>query len=378
MRFIRYAVALLLILYLLCLPDELFDLPYSTVVADRHGELLGARIAADGQWRFPPCDSVPDKFGSCIIAFEDRHFYHHFGVNPLAIARAIMQNIKAGRIISGGSTLTMQIVRLSRGKKRTLWEKLIESVLATRLECHYTKAQLLAIYASHAPFGGNVVGLDAAAWRYFGHSANNLSWAEAATMAVLPNAPAMIHVSKNREALRLKRDRLLRYLLATKVISDTDYDLALSEALPAEPLPLPQTASHLVTYYYKKSEGQHVVSTVDKNLQMQVEMMLDRWHSEFVRSDIRNLAAIIIDVPTNEVIAYCGNVSPTATNRSSSEQVDVIHAPRSTGSILKPFLYYAALNEGVILPRTLLPDIPLNINGFVPQNFNMQYDGAVP
>ncbi len=375
-RAIRWTIALLLIIYLFCLPRKLFDVPYATVVEDRHGELLGARIAADGQWRFPPGDTVPEKFRHCIIAFEDRYFDYHFGVNPLAIARAFKQNIAERRIVSGGSTLTMQTIRLSRGEKRTIGEKIVEAILATRLECRYSKSEILAMYASHAPFGGNVIGLDAAAWRYFGHSSNQLSWAEAATLAVLPNAPAMIHLAKNRLALLEKRNRLLKYLYENGDMDEIDYDLAISETLPSEPLPLPQIAPHLVTYFYKQSEGSNIVSSLDKNVQVQVESILDRWHSSFVRSDIRNMAAIVIDVHTNEVLAYCGNVQ--FEGLKSSNQVDIIRAPRSTGSILKPFLYYITLQEGQILPNTLLPDIPLNINGFVPQNFNMQYDGAVP
>ena len=375
-RAIRYTIALLLVGYLFCLPEKLFDVPYATVVNDRRGELLGARIAADGQWRFPPCDTVPEKFRSCAIAFEDRYFNYHIGVNPLAIGRAFKQNVSEGRIVSGGSTITMQTIRLSRGERRTIGEKIIEIILATRLETRYSKSEILAMYASHAPFGGNVVGLDAAAWRYFGHSSGKLSWAEAATLAVLPNAPSMIHLAKNRPALLAKRNRLLKYLHEKGDINEIDYDLAISEDIPSEPLPLPQTAPHLVTHFYKRNEGKETVSSIDKNMQIQVESILDRWHSTFVRSDIRNMAAIVIDVHTNEVVAYCGNVR--FEENKSSNQVDIIRAPRSTGSILKPFLYYAALHDGQILPNTLLPDIPLNINGFVPQNFNMQYDGAVP
>lgn len=375
-RAIRWGIALLLIFYLFCLPRKLFDVPYATVVTDRYGELLGARIANDGQWRFPPCDTVPEKFRRCIIAFEDRHFYDHFGVNPLAIARAFKQNVQARRIVSGGSTLTMQTIRLSRGEKRTIGEKLVETIWATRLECRLSKSEILALYASHAPFGGNVVGLDAAAWRYFGHASSQLSWAEAATLAVLPNAPSMIHLAKNRPALLEKRNRLLKYLYDNGDMDEIDYDLAVSEPLPSEPLALPQTAPHLVTWFYKHDDGKHVTSSVDKNIQIQVESILERWHATFVRSDIRNMAALVIDVHTNEVLAYCGNVQ--FEDHKSSNQVDVVRAPRSTGSILKPFLYYITLQDGQILSNTLLPDIPLNINGFVPQNFNMQYDGAVP
>jgi penicillin-binding protein 1C len=369
------ATALVLVWYAFCLPRRLFDAPYATVVTDRNGALLGARIASDGQWRFPPCDTAPAKFAVCLTAFEDRYYRRHPGVNPLAMGRALLQNVRAGRVVSGGSTLTMQTVRLSRGADRTLREKCFEMILATRLELRCSKDEILALYASHAPFGGNVVGIDAAAWRYFGHAADQLSWAEAATLAVLPNAPAMIHFARNREALLGKRNRLLEQLRRRGIIDGIDCGLALSEALPAEPLPLPQIAPHLVSYFFKHRQGMQTVSTVDRDIQTQVESLLRRWNAEFIRSDIRNLAAIVIDVRTNETLAYCGNVN--FDDHRSGNQVDVIRAPRSTGSILKPLLYYAALHDGDILPHTLLPDIPVDMNGFSPRNFNMRFDGAV-
>lgn len=376
-RKICYLVAVfLLVWYIFCLPRQLFDVPYSTVVTDRQGSLLGARIAADGQWRFPARDTVPDKLRKCMIEFEDRYFYWHWGVNPLAIGRAAIQNVKEDRIVSGGSTLTMQTIRLSRNKPRTFKEKFVEIILATRLEFRYSKEQILALYASHAPFGGNVVGLDAASWRYFGHAAKDLSWAEAATLAVLPNSPSMIHLSKSRNALLEKRNRLLARLHEKEIIDDSTYELALYEELPEEPLPLPQTAPHLVSYMYRIRKGKQTPTTIDRSIQMQVEEIVARWNSEFIRSDIRNLAALVVDVQTHEVVAYCGNVQ--FHEKRYGNQVDVIRSPRSTGSILKPFLYYVALQEGEILPNTLLPDVPTNINGFAPQNFNQQFEGAVP
>ncbi len=369
-------IAILLLFYVFCLPRNLYEVSYSTVVTDRNNELLGARIADDGQWRFPSRENVPEKMKVCMLEFEDRHFYRHWGVNPLAIGRAIVQNIKERRIVSGGSTITMQTIRLARNKPRTIGEKIIEMIWASRLEFRYSKERILALYASHAPYGGNVVGLDAAAWRYFGHSADQLSWAEAATLAVLPNAPAMIHLSKSREALLKKRNRLLLRLYKQNLLDISTYDLAISESLPEEPLPLPQTAPHLVSYFYKNRKGEQSTSTIDRSIQIQVENLLERWNDEFRRSDIRNMAAIVMDVRTNEVMAYCGNVR--FNDSQSGNQVDVIQAPRSTGSILKPFLYAACLQEGELLPHTLMADIPVNINGFSPQNFNLQYEGAVP
>lgn len=362
-------------MYMFCLPAQLFHVPYSTVVSDRKGHLLGARIASDGQWRFPERDSVPDKMRKCLICFEDNRFYRHWGVDVLALARATWQNIKNRRIVSGGSTITMQVIRLSRQRPRTFGEKIIEALLATRLEFRASKEEILAMYVSHAPYGGNVVGLDAAAWRYFGHSAEELSWAEAATLAVLPNAPSMIHPGKSREALQKKRNRLLDRLHGNGLINQSDYELAIDEPLPETPHALPQQAPHLVDYLADTQNGQRLTTSVDISLQRKVEALAKRWNDEFTSSDIRDLAILVADLKTNEVVAYCGN---TGYGLRAGSQVDIIRAPRSTGSILKPFLYYAMLHEGYILPHTLLPDIPVNINGFSPQNFHPQYEGAVP
>ena len=362
--------------YIFCLPRHLFHVPYSTVVTDRNEELLGARIASDGQWRFPPRNTTPEKIKECLITFEDKHFYHHWGVNPFAIVRAFFQNVKSKSIVSGGSTLTMQTMRLARNESRTFREKLIEMIWATRLEFRASKEEILSMYISHAPFGGNVVGLDAAAWRYFGHSADDLSWAESAMLAVLPNAPAMIHLSKGRKTLLDKRNRLLKQLLEKKTIDSSTYELAISEPLPDEPHALPHIAPYLVSRFYQERNGEYSRSTINKGIQTQVEDLAERWSNEFGRSDIRNLAILVIDIPSNQVVAYCGNVH--FDRKQGGNQVDVIQAPRSTGSILKPFLYYAMLQEGSLLPDMLLPDVPVNINGFTPQNFSMQFEGAVP
>lgn len=367
---------ILFVWYIFCLPSQLFDVPYSTVVSDRNGELLGARIAKDEQWRFPVSDSVPDKFKQCLIEFEDRHFYHHWGVNPLSVFRAIKQNFDGSRIVSGASTITMQTIRLSRNKDRTFWEKFKEMILATRLEFSYSKNEILRLYASHAPMGGNVVGIDAASWRYFGHDAGRLSWSEAATLAVLPNSPALMHFNRNRDKLLNKRNRLLKQLHDKGTIDDVDYELAITEPLPYNPQPLPQVAPHLVTKIYLEKEGKHIKSTIDKYQQELIEGILVRWNAEFSQNGINNIAAIVFDVDKNEVIAYCGNVH--FEKNISGNQVDIIQAQRSTGSILKPFLYSAMLDDGQLLPNQLLADVPVNLYGFMPKNFSQKFDGAVP
>ena len=370
-----WLVAVLLVLgYLFCLPRDLFKgTPYSTVVESAEGDLLGARIAADGQWRFPPCDSVPERFATALVQFEDRCFWWHPGVNPVAAVRALGQNLRNGHVVSGGSTLTMQVVRISRGRERTLWQKLVESVLATRLELRCSKRRILALYASHAPFGGNVVGLEAAAWRYFGRPASELSWAESATLAVLPNAPSTLHLGKGREALLQKRNRLLKRLMEHGDLDADTYAAALEEPLPDTPHALPSYAPH---YVESCPKGVRTRTTLRLPLQKAVAEVADRQSDQLSREGVSDLAALVIDNRTGEVVAYVGNASPE--RERTGAQVDVAASPRSTGSILKPFLYAAALQEGVILPGTLLPDIPVNLGGFAPQNFDRQFYGAVP
>ena len=370
-------IAAILLAYLFCLPRNIFKgTGYSTVVTDRNGELLGARTAPDGQWRFPPSDSVPVKFQTALINFEDRYFVFHRGVNPVSVVRAAIGNIKAGRVTSGGSTITMQVIRMSRRKPRNMFQKVIEAILATRLELRCNKMEILCLYAAHAPFGGNVVGLEAASWRYFGRPPEELSWAEAATLAVLPNSPSDIHPGKNRNRLLEKRNQLLNTLSSRGYLDDLDLELALEEPLPDEPMPLPQVARHLTGFHCKRTPGQRIRTTVDINLQRQVEAVADQWNLEFAKTGIHDLAAIVLDVRTGDVLAYVGNSNPDIKRPGSD--VDIIRSPRSTGSILKPVLYCSLLQEGEILPNTLLPDIPVNINGFSPQNFNRQFAGAVP
>ena len=369
------SLLVLLICYIFALPSPLFDNTYSTVVVDREGELLGARIAADGQWRFPAGGALPDKYKTCLINFEDKNFRYHPGVDPLALARATRQNLKAKRVVSGGSTITMQCVRLMRQNKRTFFEKFIEIILATRLELAYSKNEILELYAAHVPMGGNVVGINAAAWRYFGHDAAALSWAEAATLAVLPNSPSLIHVGRNRRKLLDKRDRLLQNLFNKGILDASDYRLAIAEPLPDKPLDLPNIAPHLVTQIYLSKPGVYAHSTINKNLQLQADEVMKRWNALFSQNGISNLASLIVNIERNEVLTYSGNVDFYKT--TSSNQVDIIRAARSTGSILKPFLYCAMLQEGLMMPGELLPDIPININGFSPKNFSLKYDGAV-
>lgn len=375
-KIVLTALSVLLLAVLLA-PMPRFNKPCSTVVLSSDGQLLGARISSDGQWRFPQTDTIPGKFRRCLILFEDQYFLFHPGVNVFAIGRAIVQNAKANRVVSGGSTITMQVARMAgNGKNRTFGNKLIEMLSALKLELCYSKRKILSIYASNAPFGGNLVGIEAACWRYFGHSARQLSWAEAATLAVLPNAPSLVFPGNNDQKLKIKRDKLLKKLLDKKLIEPLDYKLAIDESLPGKPYPLPDHSFHLTERLKKSNSGERVITSIDYQLQQQVRALVGEHSSQLAAQHIYNAAAIVVDVQNNKVKAYIGN-SPSNSFDEANTQVDMVTAMRSTGSILKPFLYASMLSGGEMLPHTLLPDIPVYLSGYAPKNFDYTFHGAV-
>ncbi len=368
----------LVLLFLFSLPGSLFNAPTSYVVEASDGELLSASIAKDGQWRFPVADSIPEKFEQCIVAFEDKRFYGHPGIDLLAIGRAMQQNWKAKRVLSGGSTLSMQVIRMSRRESRTVWQKLIEMLLVLRLELTHSKADILKLYAANAPFGSNVVGLEAASWRYFGRSPQTLSWGEMATIAVLPNSPSLVHPGKNSARLIKKRNDLLDKLAGLKIIDPATAGLAKLEPVPGKPQALPQHAPHLLNRFKTEYEGQtRLSSTLNYALQLKINALLKRYNNRYRANDINNISALVLDVKQGTVASYAGNIYQPE-NKELESHVDMIRAPRSPGSTLKPLLYASMLSDGFILPGTLIADVPTQIGGYSPQNYDLGYDGAIP
>jgi len=360
------------------LPSPLFDVPSSVVLESRSGELLGARIARDHQWRFPPSSHVSEKFQQAIIHYEDKRFRWHPGVDPFALLRALYLNLKRQQVVSGGSTLTMQVVRLSRNNpQRTYFEKLKEILLALRLELSYSKDEIMGLYAAHAPFGGNVVGLQAAAWRYFGRTPEQLTWAESCMLAVLPQNPGMVHPGKNRRHLLAARNKLLHTLNEAKIIDSLELDLALAEPLPQKPHPMPRLAPHMLDTLAAAGTRGRIGSTIDAHMQKNISRIVEEYSRKMEQRGIRNAAAIVVDNRTFEVMAYVGN-SGYDTQPDRGYAIDLLNRPRSTGSVLKPLLYALMLQDGAILPTTLVPDLPTHIDGYNPENYDRKYRGAVP
>jgi penicillin-binding protein 1C len=386
--FLLVILCSLLALQFYPLPAGLSQTPYATLLLARDGSLLGAKIAADQQWRFAPVESIPDKYKKSLLLFEDRHFYRHPGINPLAIARALRGNMRDGKITSGGSTITMQLARLLRqaehqqhGKKlppRNLSSKLLEAGRALQFEWRLSKDDILIHYASHAPFGGNIVGLRAAAWRYFGRAPEDMSWAESALLAVLPNSPAMIHPGRQRELLKQKRDQLLIRLHKEQYFSDLDLQLALIEPLPERPQPLPHMAAHLLATLKKSYPDQTIFnSTLDPFIQRTINQIAERHSLRLASEGVNNIALVLIDHERMETLAYIGNRAWQQQHRYAPD-LDIVQRPRSTGSILKPLLYGLMLQEGQLAPTSLIADIPTQFGGYSPKNYDRSFRGAVP
>jgi len=382
-RWVRRTVGVLLGLALLYwavpLPSPLFPDAYSTVVLDRRGSLLRAFLNADQQWHFPPdpASPLPDKLRTCILEYEDRTFPYHPGVNPAALARALWTNIASGSVRSGASTITMQVIRLATGNRRTLWNKALEILQAVKLETKYSKEAIFRFYVDHAPYGGNVIGFRAASLRYFGKWPERLTWGEAATLAVLPNSPGLVSPVMNRGDLVRKRNRLLRRLEARGRIDAQTRRLATQEPVPARTVAFFVRAPHFARASRSRLNRRsgRILTTIDGELQAQVARLLAR-HLDHLRTQgVRNGAAVVVDTRSGEVRAYVG--SQDFFDEATGGQNDGVMAARSTGSILKPFLYALAMDEGICLPRTQIRDIPSYFGSFSPANASQTYDGLV-
>ncbi len=327
------------------------------------------------QLRFPAVEDLPEKLVEAVITFEDKRFYYHPGVDPIAVLRAIITDIKAGKIVSGASTIPMQLVRLSENRDRTFLNKMIEMLKALRIDAYYSKRQILSLYLNNAPYGGNIIGYQGACHKYFGKSGKELTWAEAATLAVLPNSPDVTTPFRNREVLIRKRNRLLERLHEKGLFDRMTLKHSLSESLPEEPAELPFVAPHLASYLKKTMNTETIHTTIDINKQELFERLTYNFNQRLKYNGINNLSLLIIDNRKREVVTYIG--SADYFDRKNSGMVDGVRAERSTGSILKPFLYALAIDKGQITRESLIPDIPSYFGAYSPQNYDHEYTGLV-
>ncbi len=342
---------------------------YSKSLIDRNGEILSVFINDDEQWHIKNNKNISEKLKIATITFEDKNFYSHYGFDILAIIRSIYLNTFNNKRV-GGSTITMQTIKLLTHDNRTYLNKIKEIIYAIRLESRYSKDEILEMYFNNAPYGGNIVGANTAALMYFNKNLENLTWAESALLAVLPNAPGLINIKRNDDMLIQKRNKLLQMLKDKGYIDEDNLKLAMNEKLP--------TIKHhknLAPHLAIRFDKTIINSTIDKNIQIMLEDKLKIYHKKLLNLGIQNVAGIIVDTESSEVLAYGG--SQDFFDIDGFGQIDGIIAKRSPGSTLKPLLYALSIDDGLISPESKLVDAPTYFSNFKPQNANKKYYGLI-
>lgn len=347
---------------------------FAQVITDRHGQPLRAFADHNGVWRYPVrLEQVAPDYLQALLAYEDRWFYRHPGINPLAMARASWQNLRCACVISGGSTLTMQVARLLSPHSRTLGGKLSQILRALQLEWHLSKAQILTLYLNYAPMGGVIEGVEAASRLYLGKSARELSLAESALLAVLPQTPSRLRPDRYPQRAQAARDKVLKRLFDFNLISQQQWQDALLETVVARDPRPPIRAPLLARQLHQQYPQQAVIRTsVDGDLQDTLESQLQDEIRRFPPQ--QSAAMLVVDNHSHQVLAYVG--SADFFNHPRFGHVDMVQAMRSPGSTLKPVIYGLALEDGLIHSASLLSDIPRNRKDYRPENFARHFSGA--
>ena len=366
-----------------------FSDDYSFATYDEKGHLLCASLSKKQEYRLPPSKRLSPVYKASTIAYEDSSFYLHLGIDFPSIIRAVFLNAKNQKTISGASTLTMQTARLLCGaQKRNYMQKLKESFYALLLEVIHTKDEIFSLYVANAPFGGNVVGVEGATFRYFSAPIEELTASQCAVLAILPNQPSLVSLAKRREALKKKRDSLLFKMHKYSLINEEDYELSLAEELPSSPHPLPFIAMHYhnllklkatngaSSHQYSKEETSKQQTSIDRDLQLLIERLCETYASQLRRNFVHNMAVLVQEVESGNIKVYIGNTGFFASN-GKNIYVDMVQARRSSGSLLKPFLYAGMLDSGMIFPSSLLKDLPTQIQTYAPENNSGEYEGVI-
>lgn len=361
------------------LADRIWPLPLkevapARVVVAEDGTPLWRFADAEGIWRYPvTIEDVSPRYLQALIQYEDRWFWDHPGVNPFSVLRAAWQDLRAGRVISGGSTLTMQVARLLDPHSRTLGGKIRQLWRAFQLEWHLDKRQILTLYLNRAPFGGTLQGIGAASWAYLGKPPQQLSYSEAALLAVLPQAPSRLRPDRWPERAQAARDKVLQRMLTQKVWSAQVVKEARQEPVWLFPRQMPQLAPLFSRRVLASSRNEKVVTTLDASLQRQLEELALNWKSRLPPRS--SLAMIVVDHTNMKVRGWVGSVDINDDSRFG--HVDMVSAIRSPGSVLKPFIYGLAMDDGLIHPASLLQDVPRRFSDYRPGNFDSGFHGPV-
>jgi len=363
--------------------DYLYPFPYeklnrdpAVVISDKNGAPLRFFLPEDNQWRFPvELEEISPKLMEAVIASEDRWFYRHPGINPLSVLRAMYVNIKERKTVSGASTIPMQIARLAQPKSRTIFSKLEEAFRALQLKHQYKDDELLRIYLNIAPYGGNIEGVGAASYFYFGKSPRALNPDEIALLTVLPRSPSSYNPVQNPKLAQKERNKVLRQLEGRGVFTKEEILLSMSRPLPEKRKRQPFRAPHFSEFIYGELKGTSSKTTLDGSIQKIAEEIAKRSAGDLRREGIDNLAVVVIENDGRSLRALVG--SGDYFDKDHSGQVNAALARRSPGSALKPFLYASALDKGVVIPDAYMLDIPTDFSGYIARNYDDRYRGRI-
>lgn len=370
--FLSLVAIFFLLNWIFPLPDKI---EYSTVIRDRNGEVIHAFLTSDQKWRMKTeLDEISPVLQKTIVAKEDRHFYSHPGVNPFAIGRAIFYNIFSKRRNSGASTITMQVAKALEPGKRNIWSKIREGFRAFQLELKYSKKEILQMYLNLVPYGSNIEGVKAAALLYLKKDPDHLSLAEVTALSVIPNKPSVLIPGRHNERIREERNLWLRKFARLKIFTEKEIEDALQEPITASRGSIPRLAPHL-SYKLKKTGAINIQTHLDMNLQTKSEKLV----ADYVRiqrlQQIKNAAVVVIDNKTHEVVCYVG--SSGFYDTVDGGQVNGAAAIRQPGSTLKPLLYAICFDEGLLTPKTVMTDVSVNYDGYMPENYDDKFNGYV-
>ena len=350
------------------------EINYSKVVLDRKGEILSVFLNNEEEFHIKYDGEVPETLKTAVINYEDKKFYSHSGVDYPRILKSFFNNM-TGRKKMGASTISMQVVKLLEPKKRTYFNKLVEVVKAYKLESEFSKEEILKIYLNNVPYGSNIVGYSGAIKMYFNKEVKDLSYAEATLLAVLPNSPGILNLKKNNDKLETKRNRLLKTLLDRKLIDERQYKFSLLEKFPNKIYYYEKKAPQFSIFLKNRYPEKIIKSTLDYNLQKKLEKIVHDYSNAMKDVGINNAAVLVVNNKTKEVLAYVA--SQDFYDKRNNGEIDGLQAKRSPASLLKPFLFALSIDDGLIVPDSVYPDVPIYFGNFYPKNSSNTFTGMV-
>ena len=350
------------------------EINYSKVILDRKGEILSVFLNNEEEFHIKYDGEVPETLKTAVINYEDKKFYSHSGVDYPRILKSFFNNM-IGRKKMGASTISMQVVKVLEPKKRTYFNKLVEVVKAYKLESEFSKEEILKIYLNNVPYGSNIIGYSGAIKMYFNKEVKDLSYAEAALLAVLPNSPGILNLKKNNDKLEAKRNRLLKTLLDRKLIDERQYKFSLLEKFPNKIYYYEKKAPQFSIFLKNKYPEKIIKSTLDYNLQKKLEKIVHDYSNAMKDVGINNAAVLVVNNKTKEVLAYVA--SQDFYDKRNNGEIDGLQAKRSPASLLKPFLFALSIDDGLIVPDSIYPDVPIYFGNFYPKNSTNTFTGMV-